>query len=244
MFPPPARRRKVSDGELLAAVPHALHLADLLRRLGMAPCGGNYECTRTRLLGLGVDESRFRAGRQVRPVDPQELAAAVSSATSWAMAARLVGLPSSGARRVRLLAARAGLDTSPLSPSGERVRGVPAAPLDTVLVRGRRCSTSKLRERLLREGVLAHRCAGCGGERWQERPIPLELDHINGDRTDNRLENLRLLCPDCHAQTDTYRGRNIGAPRAAAPAEPAAPVPDRAATARRRLLLVMAPRTS
>ena len=45
---------------------------------------------------------------------------------------------------------------------------------------------------------------------WNGRPIPLELDHVNGRRTDNRLDNLRILCPNCHAQTDTYRGRNIG----------------------------------
>lgn len=223
-------------------MPHARHLADLLRRLGMAPYGGNYACTRARLLALGVDEPRFRAGRAVRRIDPQELATVMSTATSWAMAARLLGLPSSGARRVRLLAEQAGLN-SLVSCTGERVGGVPAAPLDTVLVRGRPCSTSKLRLRLLRESVLAHRCAGCGGEQWQGRPIPLELDHVNGDRTDNRLENLRLLCPNCHAQTDTYRGRNIGAPRAAAPAAPAAPAPDRAVVARRRLLLVVTPRT-
>jgi predicted HNH restriction endonuclease len=44
---------------------------------------------------------------------------------------------------------------------------------------------------------------------WRGRLAPLHLDHRNGDRTDNRVENLRLLCPNCHAQTDTYCGRNI-----------------------------------
>ena len=43
---------------------------------------------------------------------------------------------------------------------------------------------------------------------WQGKPIPLELHHINGDNTDNRLENLQLLCPNCHAQTETYGGKN------------------------------------
>ncbi len=51
----------------------------------------------------------------------------------------------------------------------------------------------------------------CRRERWNGRPIPLELDHVSGVRDDNRLNNLRLLCPNCHAQTPTYRGRNIGA---------------------------------
>ena len=73
-----------------------------------------------------------------------------------------------------------------------------------------RITSSALGRRLLRDGVLAPACSQCGGTSWQGVPIPLELDHVNGDRADNRLENLRLLCPNCHAVTDTYRGRNIG----------------------------------
>ena len=91
-----------------------------------------------------------------------------------------------------------------------RLGGRRAASLGDVLVAGRQCQTSDLKRRLLSEGVLRPLCAACGREAWQGRVIPLELDHVNGDRADNRLDNLRLLCPNCHAQTPTYRGRNIG----------------------------------
>ena len=66
----------------------------------------------------------------------------------------------------------------------------------------------KLKGRLLAEGLKQHKCECCGITEWNRKPAPLELDHINGNHHDNRLENLRILCPNCHAQTDTYRGKN------------------------------------
>lgn len=61
---------------------------------------------------------------------------------------------------------------------------------------------------LLRER--GHRCEVCGLEEWCGQPIPIELDHIDGDADNNTTENLRLICPNCHAQTDTYKGANAG----------------------------------
>lgn len=69
-------------------------------------------------------------------------------------------------------------------------------------------SSHKLRLRLIKEGVFCHKCQGCSRKTWKGNPIPLELDHIDGDNKNNRLNNLRLLCPNCHALTPTYRGKN------------------------------------
>ncbi len=87
----------------------------------------------------------------------------------------------------------------------------PGTALHLVLVNGRLFRTGHLRQRLIAEGHKQARCERCGGTEWNGQAIPLELDHINGRRDDNRLENLRLLCANCHAQTPTYRGRNIRA---------------------------------
>ena len=68
--------------------------------------------------------------------------------------------------------------------------------------------TYKLRNRLINEGILEYRCECCKLSDWLDQPISLELDHIDGTRTNHRLENLRLLCPNCHSQTRTWRGKN------------------------------------
>lgn len=71
-------------------------------------------------------------------------------------------------------------------------------------------NSNHLRLRLLQEKIKLPICENCLNSIWYNNKIPLELHHINGNKHDNRIENLQLLCPNCHAITDNYRGRNIG----------------------------------
>lgn len=76
------------------------------------------------------------------------------------------------------------------------------------------CQNSPVTQKVLRgyverHQVLDYKCAKCGCDgHWQDGEIALEIDHINGDNTNNEISNLRYLCPNCHALTETYRGRN------------------------------------
>jgi Trp operon repressor len=81
-------------------------------------------------------------------------------------------------------------------------------PLEELLVVGRRTSRSHLRHRLHDAGLKEKRCESCGLTEWLGKPIGLQLHHVNGDGLDNRLENLQVVCGNCHAQTDTWGGKN------------------------------------
>lgn len=81
--------------------------------------------------------------------------------------------------------------------------------LEEYLEKSKDIQSNKVRIKLLNEGIKEYKCECCGLTTWLDKPIPLELHHKDGDRHNNILENFELLCPNCHAFTDSYRGKNV-----------------------------------
>ena len=143
---------------------------------------------------------------------------AIAAATSWTGALRLLGLGTSGGnwRTLKKYAEIWGISTDHFDPYAgvmERLRK-PKVPLKEILVRGSTYSRNKLKGRLYETGLKSPRCEMCGqGEVWRGEYMSLILDHMNGVRDDNRLENLQIVCPNCAATLDTHCGRaNAGPP--------------------------------
>ena len=82
-------------------------------------------------------------------------------------------------------------------------------PLDKLLVAGPKRHRGSIKVRLLSAGLKENRCEECGIADWRGKPLSMALHHVNGDGNDNRLENLKLVCPNCHSQTDNFAGRNV-----------------------------------
>lgn len=82
-------------------------------------------------------------------------------------------------------------------------------PLENILVEGSEFNRTHLKNKLLKTGILQNKCYICGQlPVWNNKPLALQLDHINGISNDNRLINLRILCPHCHSQTENFAGKN------------------------------------
>ena len=141
-------------------------------------------------------------------MEPDKFRRLVAESTTISQVLAFFGLPNRGQnyRTFRKRVAEEQIDTSHFLGRSTLTTG--KRPLSEVLADGVHVQSWGLKRRLLSAGLLRDLCHECGlGTEWNKRRLFLHLDHINGKHTDNRLENLRLLCPNCHSQTENYSGR-------------------------------------
>ncbi|MEU1183101.1 HNH endonuclease [Streptomyces sp. NPDC005820] len=190
-------------------------LSEACGRLGVEPGSATRRYVRERMRKLGVDTSHFeREGvKWTRAI----LESAVAASTNMCEVLRRLGLEVVGghhthiSRRIKAyeidtshfhVPTRRGKPWRPRTPEGLLVEQPAGA--------ARRIPSDRLKWAMTTTGV-AEQCALCGTEAvWQDRPLPLEVDHIDGNWRNSRIENLRFLCPNCHSTTDSYRSRGKG----------------------------------
>ncbi|WP_308129901.1 HNH endonuclease signature motif containing protein [Kitasatospora aureofaciens] len=189
-------------------------LDETLTTLGREPNRDRRKYLRRKLTEYGIDTSHFRSAGTVYTRELLQEAVSVSHSVAGVVRhlhqRQAGGTQAHIGRRIKEL----GIDTSHFTGQAHgRGKHAPTRiPADQLLVRrpseAKRLAGSRIRSALAELGR-PELCEDCGtGPEWRGRLMTLEVDHINGDWSDNRPENLRLLCPNCHSITDTYCGRN------------------------------------
>jgi predicted RNA-binding Zn-ribbon protein involved in translation (DUF1610 family) len=201
---------RYDDQALRDAARAAYDMTDMLLALGLEDTAQRRRHYRARLARAGADTSHWAVSSRHR-YSSADLAKAVRLSTSVAGVLRELGIKQAGgsqnyiAGRIR----REGLDTSHFT--GQRhMLGKPGrsrCPQDVLVLLppgGHRTKRPVLQRAMVGVGV-PYRCAECGtGPEWRGRELVLVIDHVNGEWLDNRIGNVRFLCPNCHAQTATW----------------------------------------
>lgn len=145
---------KYTDEQFIKTVKTSFSIAEILRKIGRRPAGGNYKIAKNKIKVLKLNCSHFTGKGYLK-----------GKTHNWS----------------------------------------PKKPLENILISDSNYNSNRLRNRLIKEKVFEEKCYCCGNTNWLNKRIPLEIEHKNGNSCDNRLENLTLLCPNCHDFTPSYK---------------------------------------
>ena len=151
-----------------------------------------------------------RTPSKIYQVSDEEFKKIIAQSNSYSDCLRALGLGTRGGSSTDILKKRISeLNCSVEHFHNPSVNSTARYALEEILVENSfYANIARLKIRIVQNGLLEYKCAICGISEWQNKPLSLQLDHINGVNNDHRIENLRFLCPNCHSQTETYAGKN------------------------------------
>lgn len=203
----------MSDEVFIEAVNNSKNIHEALSKMGLNAKGAAYTTFKNRCKKLEIDIYHFINDKELRKIisDSDIIYFCENSISRQLVLNRLKLNPSTNANVVWL---NSKIESLGINIShwlgrahlkGKAHNWAKAIPLDDILIKNSSYNwSSNLKKRLLKDNLLEYKCYSCGIIDWQGKDLSLQLEHKNGDHSDNRLNNLELLCPNCHSQTKTF----------------------------------------